>query len=673
MKKLFILIVLMLLFVSCASQQSLSKHFSEEVFEFLDIQYEKTPTRIDYPDAEAVFLLREGKYRVFRSFSTFSEHVAIKVMADAGKKYASVKIPFWSEWEMLDLRARTVRPDGNIVELSSHDFYEITDFPEYLLYADSKARIFTFPAVDTGCILEYIYTVGYRYPYVPTWYFQSYIPSCFSRFSYDVPTYLGFNYIISTLPGCHVEKELLDMRGRNSATFVARDLPAIKRESLSPPVSDISSWIMMSWSSLYHIFFGEIGTGQDSWYEIGKNYSLMIKEIIDGNDEIRKRTSELVATCQTEEDKIRTIVTYIQENFRYVAIAVEGHRIIPNAPNTVLKNQYGDCKDLSGLLITMLGSLDIDAYPVLISTKSAGRFIEEFPSLHQFNHVIVAIPLKYFSDEKAVEKATVFGDLDFSNKDDFVIIDPTASTLPLGQIHSGIDNRGAVLCKNESSRKIMIPGRHFTENTYNTTVILNFDPEDYKGMISMDIGGEYAARLRSMIDYAGESEFQEYITQSINKYPLKVLLDTFTVQQNEDLDRDVMLHLVFSRSSPLQKNKDQILVPVMFSTLPEFEDIYNCQKREHNIMFDYPYIRRDVFKIVIPPGYIVHSLPLKESAQTAWCEYTCSSYITGDTIIVNRNIAVKENIVPKDNFIEIRNLAAQILDSSQKIVIVSKK
>ena len=114
-------------------------------------------------------------------------------------------------------------------------------------------------------------------------------------------------------------------------------------------------------------------------------------------------------------------------------------------------------------------------------------------------------------------------------------------------------------------------------------------------------------------------------------------------------------------------------MPVMFTLLSEFEDIYNCKERVHNIKFDYPYVQSDVFKIVVPSGYTVHSLPAKEGVKTAWCEFTCSSYITGDTVVVNRNIAIKEAIVPKENFPELKDLAAKILDSSQKIVIVSKK
>ena len=108
----------LLLIAACASKQSLSRLFSDAVFDFSDIQVEKTPTQEEYPETDVVCLLREGKYQVFHKISTFSEHVVIKVISGAGKKYANVKIPFWEEWEILDMKARTIRPDGEIISLA---------------------------------------------------------------------------------------------------------------------------------------------------------------------------------------------------------------------------------------------------------------------------------------------------------------------------------------------------------------------------------------------------------------------------------------------------------------------------------------------------------------------------------------------------------------------------
>ena len=54
--------------------------------------------------------------------------------------------------------------------------------------------------------------------------------------------------------------------------------------------------------------------------------------------------------------------------------------------------QYGDCKDKTTLLISMLNLVGIKAYPVLISVAPHERVDTTLPLLSQFNHMIAAIP-----------------------------------------------------------------------------------------------------------------------------------------------------------------------------------------------------------------------------------------------------------------------------------------
>jgi hypothetical protein len=127
------LVITISLFLSCGTQfKSIS---------FNEIHIDRTPTIEDYPDANAVYLLREAKFEI-KTMSTFSEHVIIKVLKEGGKIYANIKIPFWQDCEVLDLKARTIKPNGEIVTLDKKDVFEVSDFPEYIMYADRKAIYF---------------------------------------------------------------------------------------------------------------------------------------------------------------------------------------------------------------------------------------------------------------------------------------------------------------------------------------------------------------------------------------------------------------------------------------------------------------------------------------------------------------------------------------------------
>jgi hypothetical protein len=665
-------------------QNKLIDYFEGPILKFETIDVNSTPSYNNYPEANAVVLLREAKYAVKTiaketygitidvPWSTFSEHVAIKVLREGGKRYADVKIPYWGDWELLDFNARTIKSNGVIIPVDTSDLYEITDFPEFVLYADKRAKVFTFPAVDTGCIVEYYYTVGYHEPYVPRWSFQFTEPECIARFSYDVPRFIGFDYRLSQVEDCSIAIEKEEQGKNNRVTFVARDVPPIVIESLSPPQDDISSWIMMSWCSMY-IFFYEFSSGQNSWFEIGQNYSTVFDSIAEQGKFARKKAHEIVAECLTDSAKIVAIYRYIQDNFRYVAVDAEGHGIFPHDPDKVMSNQYGDCKDLSCLVISMLRAVGIEAYPILIKTKEAGKFIFDFPTLAQINHVATAISLKHFAGEKTLDRATVHGDDQVSRADDFVIVDPTAATIPLGQLHSGIESTKAILCAGLKSRTFTLPTMTFTDNIWNTCLIMVAGQDQFSGTLDIRTRGEEAAVLRYCLLRSSSSEIKEYLEQYLQFYPLSLHMDSFDLSYVREQDSALVIHVKYHSSSPLQRTHNQLFIPTMLKTIPQLQKLSQSTHRVHNVQFDYPQMHRDVTKIVIPAGYRVADLPERNNLKNDWCEFSFSVYIQGDTVVVNRNVAVKDCIVPKTYYNEIRTFATNVLDSGNRIIVVEKK
>ncbi len=668
---MFISVVAGILIISCATTQSMKQYYKQSLFDFGDIDIKKIPKASDYPDANGIYLIKEGYYKIDR-ISTFSEHVIFKVLTEGGKRYANVKVRFWTDSEILDLHARTIKANGEIVAVKDSTIYEVSDFPDYVLYADNKAKVFTFPSVDTGCVMEYYYTLGIKGPYVPQWYFQATEPILVAKFSYDVPKYFGFNYVYSTIEGVDINKEIMDTQNENRGTFTTRNLPAIKEEPLSPTNADKSSWLLMSWKSITLPFLGEISSGQESWFQIGKNYSKMFDEILAKDKSLKSKARDLVARCAGDDACIRLISDYIARNFRYVAVEVKGHSIFPHAPGKVMENQYGDCKDLAGLMIGLLRASGIDAYPVLARTKDAGKLIQEFPTYNQFNHVIVAIPLKYFKDEMSVVGAVVYGEKEFTDEDDVVIVDPTVSTLPLGKTHQGIQNTQAVLCAGDNSRLISLPGANMRDNFVFSQNTFSAGTDTYEGNIKLRMEGEDAVLVRNGLRRSNYQENLKFIHHYMDGYPVQVNVDTFTVNAIDEFGSPLEICINFSEKGSMQQVGKQLFIPLMLPAVEDFDVLYNSSDRQFSIRFPYPYIQNDKLCIAIPTGFKVSSLPERESEKTDWIEYSCASYISGDTAFINRSVAVKVCDIPKDNFVEIKALAKKILDSNQKILILSR-
>src|SRR4026208_1196659 len=88
----------------------------------------------------------------------FTHYLRVKVFTDRGRESQSkIDIPYGNiyggEIKIKDIAARTIKPDGSIVELKKEDIFERTIVK--LSGLKMKARSFAMPAVEPGCIIEY--------------------------------------------------------------------------------------------------------------------------------------------------------------------------------------------------------------------------------------------------------------------------------------------------------------------------------------------------------------------------------------------------------------------------------------------------------------------------------------------------------------------------------------
>ena len=122
--------------------------------------------------ATAIVLCDFGNIEITnRTF--YTQNTRIKILKEAGMKYASVEIPYQTKEKhdvFFDLKARTlVLENGKIVE------YKVapSQIDDIKLSDTWSKKKFTFPNVKPGVIIEFRYTVAsLDFEKLNTWYFQ---------------------------------------------------------------------------------------------------------------------------------------------------------------------------------------------------------------------------------------------------------------------------------------------------------------------------------------------------------------------------------------------------------------------------------------------------------------------------------------------------------------------
>ncbi len=164
--------------------------------------------------------------------------------------------------------------------------------------------------------------------------------------------------------------------GKKVYSWEATDVKAIKMEDGTPagydPLPGVSVSEYSSWQ--------EVKDWAKAFYEPAVNAA---------SPEIKALAENISKAHTTDEARVLAAVRYVQEKIRYFGIEIGVNTHKPNQPASTLRLGYGDCKDKSVLLCSLLRAMNIPAHPILVSTTNPAGLGEHLPTPTVFDHVCV--------------------------------------------------------------------------------------------------------------------------------------------------------------------------------------------------------------------------------------------------------------------------------------------
>ena len=124
---------------------------------------------------------------------------------------------------------------------------------------------------------------------------------------------------------------------------------------------------------------------------------------------------EVEESLATQIEQVRAVYDYVATQIRYVAWEFGIHGYQPYNAATIFARRFGDCKDKSILMTTLLDRLGIEAHPVLVQAAALrGEQDLSTPLLTHFNHCIVFVPglRSDGSFDQTDSDASVLGDVE---------------------------------------------------------------------------------------------------------------------------------------------------------------------------------------------------------------------------------------------------------------------
>jgi Domain of Unknown Function with PDB structure (DUF3857)/Transglutaminase-like superfamily len=618
----------------------------------------KTPTPDYAKDARAVLLYDEYLETIDgQGRATERERKAVRILEPQGRDDAYCSVDFDVDEKINYFREWTIGADAKQFQAKDTDFEDRGDPSAPVMLSTEKVRFVRSPAADPGatviCESEELLA---PYQQEEVWQIQGDIPAAFQAFEIDLPADRAFatswhryQPLKSTeVAPNHWRWEINDMRELD-----LRDV----RQSLD--WAALAARVSIQWGD-------EAANGVDNqWRALGLRWTNLEEHRPDPTPEITAQSQNLVAGAPDFYTKLKNVTEYVQKNVQYFIVerGIGGWQA--HYAGDIYRNRYGDCKDKTTLLISMLQAVGIQAFYVPVDHRR-GVVDPDAPSYYG-DHMITAIEIPADVNDPrlmAVVKA--------NDGKRYLIFDPTDERTPVGNLPSNEQGGYGILAVGAASQVIALPVLPPDANGKERKG--NFSLSDdgiLTGTVDTSSTGPEGADLRGLLKETDERERREKVEEDVSRDLPGVVLDSYEFVQPPDLDKP--LELNYKVTVPQYAHQAGPLFLVRTRVVGDDALPFDDKPRKLPINLEETGHWRDSFDIALPPGYTVDETPDPVDVDMDFASYHSATTAKGNVLHYERDYVVRQVEIPPDKAADFRKLESAILFDEKGAAVLKKQ
>jgi len=319
-------------------------------------------------------------------------YLRIKIFTERGRESQSnIDLPYRTGIKIVDISARTIKPNGEVVEMNKDAVFERT-----ILKAGGiqvKAKSFAMPAVEVGSIIEY------RWKEIRLDQVMDHVRLQFQRdipvqeVSYHIKPFTSpyLPYAMRAFPfGMPLPQFVRERDDFYAATV--NNMPAFKEEARMPPEDQVRAWLLVYYAEDKKL------VPEKYWKEKGKELYNTYKPLIKANNDVKRAATEAAGAAASDDDKLHRVFNYVRANVKNIqnqssGISQEDREDIKDnkSPGDTLNHKAGTGFDINCLFASMANALGFDARLVRIANRADTFFNKNFPDTYFLRNVSVAV------------------------------------------------------------------------------------------------------------------------------------------------------------------------------------------------------------------------------------------------------------------------------------------
>jgi len=628
----------------------------------------KTPTPANVGDASAVILLDEHLITVDeQNRAVERQRYAVRILKPQGREYSHCEAEYDTDEKLDYFHSWTISADGRQLQALDTDFTDVGAYEGADEQETERFRLLKPPGSDPGAVVTCEIETHLR-PYMNSedWLIQAPIPVVAEGLELALPP--GGHFADSW---SHFDPVKPIETSDNHLRWEIREVPALDLESLHAT----PTW--MALAARMTVMWGDeaVKGPENQWRALGQWEDQLESHRPDPTPEITAKAQDLVAGAPNLYTRLSRITSYIQENVRYFIIEKGIGGWQAHYAGDIYRNRYGDCKDKTTLLISMLQAIGIHAHYVVVAAGPLrGAIDPQAPSLIA-NHVITAIELPDGENDPRL-RARVKA----ANGKTLLIFDPTDEETPLGLIRGELQGTYGNLANGADSQVWQMPVLPPDSASLNRkgSFILTADGT-LTGDITDVFSGVDAARERGLLKEADAKEVRDRLEEGLSSDLPSLDFKGYEFHKTDALDEPVTLDLHMSDQSyahaagPLLLLRPRVVGSDAFAVPEVMENKARKYPIEIGHPGDHPGDWRDSFDITLPSGYVVDETPDPVDVDTDFASYHSATTAKGNVLHYERDYVVRQVEIPPEKAAEFRKLESAILFDEKGAAVLKKQ
>ncbi len=380
------------------------------------------------------------------------------------------------------------------------------------------------------------------------------------------------------------------------------------------------------------------------WRTLATWYS----DLADGQAEVtrsvRSKAAELVADADTEEEKLRRILSFVSDEIAYQSIPFFQSAHIPREADEVLRHKFGDCKDKCTLMAALLTAAGIEnCHLALVAVGSDER--STFLPSPRFDHVVIV-------------RLSADGTCDW--------YDPTVRFPDPGQVPGAIAGARALVVREAENGLRTIPERDPCEHMYSTETTATVAAE---GTLEVHRRSTFASidetsSLRTHLESVSRRTSEDELLQSIAvSHPGAELLFLEIAGARED-EEPLVFDYSFRAPNAFVRTGD-----ILSGTVPEDTHLTDAlgavvAKRERTSPVDLRSLglcERSRVVIELPEGVDVVAMPEPNDLEFAGCRYSTDYKREGNSLVIEREAVIAGTFVSVEDYPRFKSFLDDVL------------